>query len=469
MSRAEENSAWAETEQDYWKRVRNKKSLENEKIDNEFQLLLNEISNRLDALKEWRTKLVIETETKLSLINDAIKKETAHLEELRHKYRVSREMRNNENRHLWTEMRGWFREQKGEDPHTPDDKGPESEGLILRNELPGLLSAADGSAVQRELTNGTGAMADRPEEASDKRSTGGLKCHNIETAKTPEVQPKIEPTNQIKLQEVRQVEKKIVPPGQPLPSHIYEPPSKGRWEQLSGESSRGHKRPGEGQHDGFYKRQATVTGEVFYQPDKCPILRVPEQNRTPTQISRDPQSISQSPTHDPLYGTSGHLSAGSVQKLQPPGYSPTAAAQRLQPASNIPPRHSQTPDSQMTDPRTHSLLNPDSYGTEGRDMRSGEPTATNSQQPSQDTSRVESFRNTTVSDANSIMRGVAPSGSFKTLERRRRQAQDRERRRQAQDKEQRRQAQDKEQILRDVAIMAMQAVDARVGHIKEES
>ncbi|KAF5978980.1 hypothetical protein FBULB1_5917 [Fusarium bulbicola] len=556
MSRAEENSAWAEAEQDYWKRVRNKKSLENEKIDNEFQLLLNEIRNRLDALKEGRTKLVIETQTKLSLINDAMKKETAHLEELRHKYRVSREMRNNENRHLWTEMRGWFREQKGEDPHTPDDKGPESEGLILRNELPGLLSATDGSSVQRELTNGTGAMADRPEEASDKRSMGGLKGHNIETAKTPEVQPKIEPTNQIKLQKVRQVEKKIAPPGQPLPSHIYEPPSRA---QRTGEPSRGHKRGFQGQLDGFSKQQKTMTGRVFHQPNKSPIMRVPEQNRTQTQISGGPQSISQSPMYDALYGASGHLTAGSVPRLQPvfcfcnaclstqrsqmgcsttrdpprgnlinpvtatapwpqqdynvhptcpttqnaairygpnygspcgppghtnsaqyqgtsnmpsmcpqtsnnpvcpgyigpccgpPGYSPTAATQRLQPASNIPSRHLQAQDSQMTDPRTHSLLNPDSYGTEGRDMRSGEPTATNSQQSSQNTSHVELFRNNTVSDANSIMRGVAPSGSFKTPERRRHQAQD------------------KEQILRDVAIMAMQVVDARVGHIKEES
>ncbi|KAF5704668.1 hypothetical protein FMUND_12396 [Fusarium mundagurra] len=264
MSRAEENSFWAAREQNYWKGVRSKKSLENEKIDNDFQMSLNEVSNRLDALEEERIeriKLVIETKARLSLINDAIEKETVYREQLRQKYHLSREMRNNESEYLWTQMRGWFREQKGEDPHAPDDKGPESEGLVLRNELPGLSSAADGTPVQRELTNGTGAMADRPEEASDKRSMGGLKCHNIETAKTPEVQPKSEPTNQLKLQEIRQVEKKIVPPGQPLPPHVYEPPSKGRWEQLSGDSSRGYKRRFQGQPDGFSKRQTTVTGQ----------------------------------------------------------------------------------------------------------------------------------------------------------------------------------------------------------------
>ncbi|SCO54165.1 uncharacterized protein FFNC_15376 [Fusarium fujikuroi] len=550
MSRAEERPVWAGTERSQLNEVRNKKSLDNEQIENDLRLFLNETIDRLDALEEKRAQVAIEARAKLSLLITALDKKTAHLEQLSQSHRASRETRDNETQTFRTEMVRCVREKKEEDLTTPDNRGVGSEGLILPNELPGLSSAGGDLPARRELTNGTGAVANRP-EASDKRS--GLKCHEIKTAKTSEVQPKLEPTNQLELQEVPQVGMEIVPSKPPLPPHIYEPPSKGRWEQLSGESSRGHKRPGEGQHDGFYKRQATVTGQVFYQPDKCPILRVPEQNRTPTQISRDPQSIYQRPSYGPLYGTSGHLSAGSVHKLQSgfcicnaclsaqssqmrcsvthdlprgnsinpatapapwpeqdhnahptcpttqnpsilygpnyglhcgppsyinsapyqvaskmpsmcpqtsnnsmypmsgdpsgrfPGYLATAPAQRLQPVSNIPPGHSQTPNLRITDPRPR-----DSYGTQDREMRSGEFTATNSQQLSQNTNLVDSFHITTISDASSIMHGVAPSGSSNTHVRRKREEQARERR------------------LKNVAIRAIQVADAHVGHLKKE-
>ncbi|KAF5966795.1 hypothetical protein FCOIX_12319 [Fusarium coicis] len=554
MSRAEEKHVWAGTGRNYLNVVRNKKSLNNEQIENDLRASLNETIGTLDALEEKRAQVAIEARAKLSLLITALDKKTAHLEQQSQSRRASRETRDNETQTFRIEMVRWVREKREEDLNTPDNRGVGPEGLILPNELPGLSSAAGDLPARRKLTNGTGAIVGRPEEASNKRSMGGLECHDIQTVKTLEVQS--EPTCQLKLQKVRQVDKNIIPPAQPLPERVCEPPSRRCSEQLLEKSSGSHKRPCEGQPNALSKRQATVTGKGFHQPDRFPIMRAPEQNRTPAQISGGSQSISQNTMYGPLYGNTSHLPEGPASEVQSgssfcsaclsaqssqmccsttrdrprinsinsataparwprrdynvhptyptaqnlstrygpiygsccgpssyvnstqyqiaskmpsmcpqrsnntifpmdsdrreqfPDYPATAPAQRLE---SVIPGHSPTPNFQMFGPRTHFWLDPDSYETEGRDMRSGEPTATNSQQPSQNTSRVDLFRNTTVSDANSIMRGVAPSGSSKTFERRRLEAQDRERR------------------LKKVAIRAIQMADAHVGHLKEES
>ncbi|CVL08174.1 uncharacterized protein FMAN_14175 [Fusarium mangiferae] len=545
MSRAEERPVWAGTERSQLNEVRNKKSLEN------CIRRVEETLGRLDILEELAQVCIElrELRADMSRLAAAVDKGAAQQEQSSQSLRTSREARDNETKAVRTEIKRRAEEKKGENHNAPDNRGVESEGFILSKELPRLSSAAGGIPARWELTNGTGAVANRPEEASDKRSS--LKCHDIKTAKTPEVQPKLEPTNQLELQEVPQVGMEIVPSKPPLPPRFYEPPSRGCWKQPTGESSRGQKRPFRGQPDGFSEQQTTATGQVFHQPDKGPIMRVSDSNRTPTEFSRDLQSVSQRPSYGPLYGTSGHLSADSIHKLQSgscvcnvclsaqssqmrcsvtnglphgnsinpatapapwpeqdynahptcpttqnpsirygpiyglhcgppsyinsapyqvvskmpsmfpqtsnnsmypmssdprgrfPGYLATAPAQRLQPVSNIPPGHSQTQNLQITDPCPR-----DSYGTQGREMRSGESTATNSQRLSQN--RVTLFHNTTTSDASIIMHSVAPSGSRKTLERRKREAQARERR------------------LKSVAIRAIQVANAHVGLLKKE-
>ncbi|KAF5700415.1 hypothetical protein FGLOB1_10793 [Fusarium globosum] len=288
MSRAEEKPLWAGRERSQLNEVRNKKSLE------DCIRRVEETLGRLDILKKELAQVSIELRADMSRLVAAVDKGAAQQEQSSQSLRTSREARDNETKAVRTEMERRVGEKKGENHNAPDNRGVESEGFILSKELPRLSSAAGGIPARRELTNGTGAVANRPEETSDKWS--GLKCHDIETAKTPEVQPKLEPTNQRELQEVRQVGMEIVPSKPPLPPRFYEPPSRGCWEQPTGESSRGHKRPFQGQPDRFSEQQTTATGQVFHQPDKGPIMRVSDSNRTPTEISRDLQSVSQRPS-----------------------------------------------------------------------------------------------------------------------------------------------------------------------------
>ncbi|KLP03691.1 Uncharacterized protein LW94_14757 [Fusarium fujikuroi] len=207
MSRAEEKPLWAGRERSQLNEVCNKKSLEN------CIRRVEDTLGRLDILEKELAQVSIELRADMSRLVDAADKGAAQQEQSSQSLRTSREARDNETKAVRTEMERRVGEKKGENPDTPDKRGVESEGLNLPKELPRLSPAAGGIPARRELTNGTGTVADRSEEASNKRSMGGLECHDIQTVKTPEVQPKSEPTCQLKLQEVRQVDKNIIPPG----------------------------------------------------------------------------------------------------------------------------------------------------------------------------------------------------------------------------------------------------------------
>ncbi|KAM0362813.1 hypothetical protein ACHAPK_011490, partial [Fusarium culmorum] len=52
-------------------------------------------------------------------------------------------------------MRRFFREKRGEDPNVPDNKGPESEGIVLPEALPEMPSPSNGPVSRREPINGS--------------------------------------------------------------------------------------------------------------------------------------------------------------------------------------------------------------------------------------------------------------------------------------------------------------------------
>ncbi|KAI6768131.1 hypothetical protein HG530_006140 [Fusarium avenaceum] len=168
LPEGEHMSIWNETESNFWASHRKKKAAENDKIEKDYQTLLNEdrlkhseLIGKRSQLEEIRNRIAREhakVEADLALIADECEEKADRLVRIERDYHASRQKRVEEQHEIWIKMRRFFRQKRGEDPDAPDHRGPESEGLVLPNELPGLSSTSNASNVpiepgpQRETT-----------------------------------------------------------------------------------------------------------------------------------------------------------------------------------------------------------------------------------------------------------------------------------------------------------------------------
>ncbi|KAF4455912.1 hypothetical protein F53441_1849 [Fusarium austroafricanum] len=193
-------------ERNFWINHRSKKEAENNKVEKYFQLSINEerltlsyLTGQPSQLKESRSRLIRElakAEAELACTTDECEGKAGRLERIEQDYYVSRQKRAEAQQNFWIKMRRFFRQKKGEDPDAPNNRGPESEGIILPEELPELASTSNRLATQQESPDSSSGTA-HP---------------------TVEVQPRPDPTRQPELhqvQQVQQVEKHISVPSRP--------------------------------------------------------------------------------------------------------------------------------------------------------------------------------------------------------------------------------------------------------------
>ncbi|KAM0200851.1 hypothetical protein ACHAPA_004849 [Fusarium lateritium] len=173
LPEGEQMSIWNETERNFWVNLRNKKATENDKIEKDFQNSINEVRLKLSELTGQRSQLresqsrlareLAKVEAELARTTDECEEKADRLVRIEQDYHASRQKRVEAQRDIWIKMRRFFRQKRGEDPDAPDHRGPESEGLVLPDELPGLSSAPNASNTpiepgpQRHTTGPTNA------------------------------------------------------------------------------------------------------------------------------------------------------------------------------------------------------------------------------------------------------------------------------------------------------------------------
>ncbi|KAF4453982.1 hypothetical protein F53441_3507 [Fusarium austroafricanum] len=192
LPEGEQKSVWDETERNFWINLRSKKEAENNKVEKDFQLSINEVRLKLSdltgqrsQLKESQSRLARElakVEAELARTTDECEEKADRLERIEQDYYASRQKRAEAQQDIWIKMRRFFRQKRGEDPDAPDNRGPESEGIVLPEELPELASTSNGLATRREPTNGTVTVADRTDEADNDDHMEGIEHHGDETA-----------------------------------------------------------------------------------------------------------------------------------------------------------------------------------------------------------------------------------------------------------------------------------------------
>ncbi|OBS28787.1 hypothetical protein FPOA_02723 [Fusarium poae] len=188
----EAKSVWVETENNFWKDLRGRKEVENSKIEKEFQHSLSEVRLKLSDLKGQRSQLkesqgrlareLAKVEAELARTTDECDEKAERLVRIEQDYYESRKKRMEAQNDIWAKMRRFFREKRGENPNTPDNRGPESEGLVLPDILPELSSASNGPVPQREPINGSAAEENNHANYDD--HMGGVEQHDHETAET---------------------------------------------------------------------------------------------------------------------------------------------------------------------------------------------------------------------------------------------------------------------------------------------
>jgi hypothetical protein len=165
LQEGEAKSIWDETENNFWTDLRSKEEAANREIEKNFQdlrseasLNLNDVRKKRNQLKESQSRLAKEfaqVETKLACTADECDEKAERLVRIEEEYRESRRKRRNAQNDIWVKMRRFFREKRGEDPDVPDDKGPESEGIVLPDALPEMPSPSKGPVPQKEPINGS--------------------------------------------------------------------------------------------------------------------------------------------------------------------------------------------------------------------------------------------------------------------------------------------------------------------------
>ncbi|KAM5528344.1 hypothetical protein FOXYSP1_19613 [Fusarium oxysporum f. sp. phaseoli] len=193
LPEGEQKAVWDETERNFWTNFRSSKEAENNKIENDFRISINEVRLKLSDLRGQRSQLkesqyrlakeLAKVEAELARTTDECEEKAARLERIEQDYHMSRQKREDAQQDVWVKMRRFFRQKRGEDPDAPDNRGPESEGIVLPELLP-ELSASNGVIERREPTNGTASIADRPDEADDKDRMEGIEHHDNEATET---------------------------------------------------------------------------------------------------------------------------------------------------------------------------------------------------------------------------------------------------------------------------------------------
>ncbi|CAG1972487.1 unnamed protein product [Fusarium graminearum] len=188
----EAKSVWAETEDNFWRDLRSKKDIENRKIEKEFQHSLSEVRLKLSELKGQRSQLkesqgrlareLAKVEAELARTTDECEEKAERLFRIEQDYYESRRKRTEAQHNIWAKMRRFFREKRGEDPDTPETRGPESEGLVLPDMLPELPWPPNGPVLQREPVNGS--VAEEADHANHEDYMEGVEQHGYETAET---------------------------------------------------------------------------------------------------------------------------------------------------------------------------------------------------------------------------------------------------------------------------------------------
>jgi hypothetical protein len=192
LPEGEVKSVWDETENNFWTNLRSKKETENNKIEKDFQhslgevrLRLSDLKGRQSQLKESRSLLARElakVEAELARTTHECDEEAERIVRIEQDYHESRKKRTEAQHDIWVKMRRFFREKRGEDPNTPDTRGPESEGLVLPDALPELSSASNGPVPQREPINGSTAEEINHVDHDDRME--GVEHHGHETTET---------------------------------------------------------------------------------------------------------------------------------------------------------------------------------------------------------------------------------------------------------------------------------------------
>ncbi|KAF4502832.1 hypothetical protein FAGAP_942 [Fusarium agapanthi] len=199
----ERHSVWEDTQRKYWITYRNKNEAKNNEVEMEFKLLINEEllnyshltrkESQLNTLESYLARELAKVSAERTRTTDEREAQAGRLEHIKQDYHVSRQKRAESQQDFWIKMRAFFRGKMGEDPHTADDRGPESEGIILPEELPELASASDRLATRQE----------------------SLDSSSEPVHPTVEVQPRPEPMRQPGLRQSQQ--------SQQVEEHISEP------------------------------------------------------------------------------------------------------------------------------------------------------------------------------------------------------------------------------------------------------
>jgi hypothetical protein len=192
LPEGEQKSVWDETERNFWINLRSKTEAENNKIEKDFQTSINEVRLELSDLTGQRSQLresqsrltreLAKVEAELARTTDECEEKADRFVRIEQDYHVSRQKRVEAQRDIWVKMRRFFRQKRGEDPNAPDTRGPESEGLVLPDELPELSSTSNGVIPQREPTNGS--AVDIPNQEDDDDPMEGIEHHDNDAAET---------------------------------------------------------------------------------------------------------------------------------------------------------------------------------------------------------------------------------------------------------------------------------------------
>ncbi|RGP79243.1 hypothetical protein FLONG3_2679 [Fusarium longipes] len=190
LPEGEAKSVWDETETNFWKSLRSKKETENSKIEKDFQHSLSEVRLKLSELRGQRSQLkesqsrlareLAKVEAELARTTDECEEKAERLIRIEQDYHESRRKRSEAQNDIWIKMRRFFREKRGEDPNTPDTRGPESEGLVLPDALPELSLVSNGPVSQIQPVNGSAAEATNHTNHDDRME--GVERHDRETA-----------------------------------------------------------------------------------------------------------------------------------------------------------------------------------------------------------------------------------------------------------------------------------------------
>ncbi|EXK25614.1 hypothetical protein FOMG_17743 [Fusarium oxysporum f. sp. melonis 26406] len=142
-------------------------------IEKDFQLSATEVRLKLSDLAEQRSKLnesrsrftrvLGKFEAELAYNNEDLGDKNNRLQRIEKDYRPARVNRAKTLQDIRIKWRRFFRPTGRENPDATDHLGPESLRIVLSESLPGLSSAHNGPTLRTEPTNGTAAVAGRPD------------------------------------------------------------------------------------------------------------------------------------------------------------------------------------------------------------------------------------------------------------------------------------------------------------------